>query len=110
VILIVVKFQVNPDRREEWLQITDEFTQAVRAEPGNRSFEWFPNAEDPNEFVLIEEFEGPEAGEVHVKSEHFRKAMARIPDVITQTPQIVNFDLPGDGWSELVELEKKSSA
>jgi hypothetical protein len=36
--------------------------------------------------------------------------MARIPDVITQTPQIVNFDLPGDGWSELVELEKKSSA
>ena len=30
-----------------------------------------------------------------------------IPDVLTRTPQIVNFDLPGDGWSELVELAKK---
>jgi quinol monooxygenase YgiN len=110
VILIVVKFQVLPDRRDEWLAITEEFTRAVRAEPGNRSFEWFPNAEDPNEFVLIEEFESPEAGEVHVKSDHFRNAMAQIPDVIAQTPQIVNFDLPGNGWSELVELEKKAGA
>jgi quinol monooxygenase YgiN len=110
VILIVVKFQVLPDRRDEWLAITEEFTRAVRAEPGNRSFEWFPNAEDPNEFVLIEEFESPEAGEVHVKSDHFTKAMAQIPDVIAQTPQIVNFDLPGDGWSELVELAKKPGA
>jgi quinol monooxygenase YgiN len=110
VILIVVKFQVNPDRREEWLEITSEFTQAVRAEPGNRSFEWFPSAENPNEFVLIEEFESAEAGDVHVKSDHFKTAMERIPDVLTQTPQIVNFDLPGDGWSELVELAKKPSA
>jgi hypothetical protein len=35
--------------------------------------------------------------------------MERIPDVLTRTPQIVNFDLPGDGWSELVELAKKPS-
>jgi quinol monooxygenase YgiN len=109
-ILIVVKFQVLPDRRDEWLAITDEFTQAVRAEPGNRSFEWFPNAENPNEFVLIEEFESPEAGEVHVKSDHFKTAMERIPDVLERTPQIVNFDLPGDGWSELVELAKHPGA
>jgi quinol monooxygenase YgiN len=108
-ILIVVKFQVRPDRREEWLEITDEFTRAVREEPGNRSFEFFSNDEHPNQFVLIEEFEGPEAGEVHVKSDHFKTAMQRIPDVITETPQIVNFDLPGDGWSELVELAKKPS-
>jgi quinol monooxygenase YgiN len=107
VILIVVKFQVDPDRREEWLEIIDEFTGAVRAEPGNRSFEWYPSAEDPNEFVLIEEFESPEAGAEHVNTDHFKTAMERIPDVLTRTPQIVNFDLPGDGWSELVELAKK---
>jgi quinol monooxygenase YgiN len=110
VILIVVKFQVLPDRRDEWLEITNEFTEAVRAEPGNRSFEWYTSADRPNEFVLIEEFEGPEAGAVHVQADHFKTAMARIPDVISETPQIVNFDLPGDGWSELVELAKKPSS
>ena len=105
-ILIVVKFQVNPDRREDWLAIMDEFTQATRQEPGNRSFEWFGNDENPTQFVLVEEFASPEAGQEHVSTEHFKTAMARIPDVITETPKIVHFDLPGEGWSELAELAK----
>ncbi|MDN5588440.1 MAG: putative quinol monooxygenase, partial [Brevibacterium aurantiacum] len=33
-IFIVVKFQVKPEKAEEWPQITKEFTEATRAEPG----------------------------------------------------------------------------
>ena len=32
-ILIVIKFQVLPDRREEWTTIMDECSAAVRAGP-----------------------------------------------------------------------------
>jgi quinol monooxygenase YgiN len=106
VILIVVKFQVRPDRRDDWLEIMDEFTRAVRQEPGNISFEYFGNDEHPNQFVLVEEFASPEAGEAHVKADHFKTAMERLPDVLAATPKIVNFDLPGEGWSELVELAR----
>ena len=70
-ILIVVKFQVLPDRRDEWTTIMDEYCAAVRAEPGSRSFEVFTNDETPDQFVLVEEFESQEAGEAHVKTEHF---------------------------------------
>jgi quinol monooxygenase YgiN len=105
-ILIVVKFQVRPDRREDWRAIMDEFTAATRQEAGNISFEWFGNTEHPDQFVLIEEFESPEAGDVHVKTDHFRTAMGRLPDMLAETPKIVHFDLPGEGWSELVELAR----
>lgn len=109
-IVIVVKFQVRPDRREDWLATTEEFTRAVRDEPGNVSFEWFTNEETPNQYVLIEQFASPEAGEAHVATEHFKTAMAQIPDLISETPKIIHMDLPGEGWSELVELAKKPSS
>jgi quinol monooxygenase YgiN len=109
VILIVVKFQVRPDRRRDWFELMDEFTEATRLEPGNIAFEVFGNSETPNQFVLIEEFESALAGESHVKSEHFKSAMARIPEVISETPRIVHLDLPGEVWSELVELATSPS-
>ena len=105
-ILIVVKFQVLPDRRDEWTTIMDEYCAAVRAEPGSRSFEVFTNDETPDQFVLVEEFESQEAGEAHVKTEHFASTMPRLKEVIAETPKIVYLDLPGDGWSEMGELKK----
>ncbi|OZM73068.1 antibiotic biosynthesis monooxygenase [Amycolatopsis antarctica] len=103
-ILIVVKFTVRPERTDEWLTLVDEFTTATRGEPGNVFFEWSKSVENPNEFVLVEAFESPEAGERHVKSEHFTTAMSWMPDVIAETPKIVNVETPGTGWGEMAEL------
>ena len=56
-ILICVKWKVKPEYADQWPEITKEFTEATRAEPGNRFFDWSRNIEDPNEYVLIEAFE-----------------------------------------------------
>lgn len=103
-IFIVVKFTIRPDRSEEWLTLIDDFTQATRQEPGNIFFDWARSVETPNQFVLLEAFESHEAGEAHVNSEHFKTAMGWIPDVISKTPEIVNVEVPGDGWSQMAEL------
>ncbi|MBQ6639853.1 MAG: antibiotic biosynthesis monooxygenase [Saccharopolyspora sp.] len=103
-IFIVVKFSIRPDRAEEWLTLVDEFTQATRAEPGNLFFDWARSVDDPNTFVLTEGFASQEAGSEHVNSEHFKTAMSWIPDVITKTPDIINTEVPGEGWSKMGEL------
>jgi quinol monooxygenase YgiN len=106
-IFIVVKFPVRPDRSEEWLALTADFTAATRAEPGNIMFEWSRSVEDPNEFVLIEGFQDGDAGAAHVGSAHFKEAMAVLPDAIAATPKIVNVEVLGDDWSVMAELKPR---
>jgi len=103
-IFIVVKFTVRPDRGDDWLALVEDFTQATRQEPGNIFFEWSRSVDTPHQFVLVEAFESREAGEAHVSSEHFKTAMAWMPDVISKTPEIVNVEVPGNGWGHMTEL------
>ncbi|GHC68022.1 antibiotic biosynthesis monooxygenase [Streptomyces sp. SCA3-4] len=106
-IFIVVKFTVRPERSEEWLDLVQDFTQATRDEPGNVFYEWSRSVDNPHQFVLVEAFASAEAGEVHVNSEHFKTAMAWMPDVIAETPQIINVEVPGTGWSAMAELSPR---
>ncbi|PZS39313.1 MAG: antibiotic biosynthesis monooxygenase, partial [Pseudonocardiales bacterium] len=76
----------------------------TRQEAGNIFFEWCRNVDDPHQFVLIEAFESHQAGEAHVNSEHFRTAMAWIPNVIVKTPEIVNVEVLQHGWVSMAEL------
>ncbi|PMC74734.1 MULTISPECIES: putative quinol monooxygenase [unclassified Brachybacterium] len=102
-ILINVKFPVKPEHADAWPEISREFTEASRAEPGNLWFEWSRSVEDPNTYVLIEAFTD-EGAEPHVKSEHFRTMQEEFPQYLTATPQIVSHQVEGDGWGPMSEL------
>ena len=93
-IFIVVKFSIRPDVAEQWLSRVAPFTSATRAEPGNIFFEWSRSVERPNQFVLIEAFRDRAAGEAHVRSEHFKAAMAWMPEAIAATPEIIHVEAP----------------
>ena len=107
VIFIVIKFPVRPDRSDKWLPLVADFTTATRAEPGNIFFEWSRSVDNPNQFVLVEAFRDRQAGEAHVNSDHFKTAMAWMPDAISDTPEIVNVKAPGDGWARMAELQPR---
>ncbi|MGH3692922.1 MAG: putative quinol monooxygenase [Pseudonocardiaceae bacterium] len=102
-IFIVVKFTIRPDRADEWLSLVEDFTQATRDEAGNIFFEWSRSIEVPNQFVLVEAF-ADGTGEAHVSSDHFKTAMAWMPEVIATKPEIVSVQVPQDGWGEMGEL------
>jgi quinol monooxygenase YgiN len=103
-ILIVVKFTVHPEHDADWLTLVGDFTEGTRAEPGNLFFEWSRSADTPNQFVLVEAFESGAAGQAHVNSDHFKKAMSWMPDVIATKPDIINAEIPNEGWSKMAEL------
>ena len=107
-IFIVVKFAVRPERSEDWLSLVDDFTQATRREPGNVFFEWSKSVDTPNQFVLVEAFASSAAGAAHVGSEHFKAAMEWMPELIAETPEIINVEVPGEGWSRMAELAPAS--
>ena len=108
-IFIVVKFSIRPEVAEQWLSRVAPFTAATRAEPGNVFFEWSRSAERPNQFVLLEAFKDRAAGEAHVNSEHFKAAMALMPDMIAARPEIIHVEVPGEGWSLMAELQPRTA-
>ena len=108
-IFIVVKFSIRPAAAEQWLSRVAPFTAATRAESGNVFFEWSRSVERPNQFVLIEAFRDRAAGEAHVRSDHFKEAMAWMPDVISATPEIIHVEVPGEGWSTMAELQPRTA-
>ena len=103
-IFITAKFQIQPEHADAWPQISRGFTEATRAEPGCLWFDWSRSIEDPAEYVLVEAFADGDAGAAHVQTDHFRAAQKELPPHLAETPRIVNFEVPGTGWSELGEL------
>lgn len=108
-IFIVVRWHVRPERSAEFLDLVGDFTSATRAEPGNLFFDWSRNVDDPHGFTLVEAFRDGEAGGAHVSSDHFRKAMSWLPEVIAEKPEIINVEVPGDGFGRMAELTPAGS-
>lgn len=103
-IFITARFRVRPEHAEQWPEISREFTEATRSEPGCLWFDWFRSVEDPTEYALVEAFRDADAGAAHVQSDHFRKAQQTLPPYLTETPRVINAEIPQDDWSALGEL------
>jgi quinol monooxygenase YgiN len=103
-IFITAKFRVLPEHADAWPEISREFTQACRAEPGCLWFDWSRSVDDPTEYVLVEAFRDEDAGAAHVQSGHFKAAQQWLPRHLAETPQIVNVTVPQDDWSPLGEM------
>ncbi|MEW1910885.1 putative quinol monooxygenase [Kitasatospora sp. NPDC085895] len=103
-ILINVKFTARREYADSWMARVDAFTRATREEPGNIFFEWSRSVDDPQVYVLLEAFADAEAGAAHVNSDHFKTAMAELPQAIAAKPQIIYVEAPVDGWGEMAEL------
>ncbi|MFL6154669.1 MAG: putative quinol monooxygenase [Marmoricola sp.] len=100
---IVVKFETKPEWTDRWMDLVADFTAATRAEPGNLFFEWSRSVENEHEFVVVEGFTDDGAGP-HVTSEHFKAAMASMPQALAATPKIISRQVEGDGWEAMGEL------
>jgi len=103
VILIVLKIQIRPDRRDVWLERIAKYTAAVRDEPGNLSFDVYESIDAPNEFSIVEGFASKQAGDAHVQTEHFKDFLVWFPTVIGTAPQIINTQV--DGWNRMSEFD-----
>ncbi|MFJ8313072.1 MULTISPECIES: putative quinol monooxygenase [unclassified Streptomyces] len=107
-IFIAVRFTVRPEHADDWPAIVDDFTRATRAEPGNLFYDWSRSLDDPNQYTLLEAFADSAAGAAHVDSEHFRAGMESMAGAIATTPEIINVEVPGQGWSKMAELSPKN--
>jgi quinol monooxygenase YgiN len=104
VIPIVVRHRVREEHATDFPRLVRDFTAATRAEPGTISFEWARSTDDPVVYFLVEAFRDAAAGAAHVSSSHFKTAIAQLPGLLAEPPEIIHADVPADGWSRMAEL------
>ena len=109
-IFIVVKWPVRPEYADDWSAIVADFTEGTRGEVGNLFFDWSRSLDDPNEWVLVEGFRDAEAGSNHVGSDHFKAAIALLPDYVSATPKIISETIAATGWNEMGEVRPRFQA
>ncbi|MEU8519940.1 putative quinol monooxygenase [Streptomyces sp. NBC_01216] len=105
-IFIAVRFTARPEYADSWLDRVADFTRATREEPGNLFFDWSRSVDDPNQFVLLEAFADAEAGAAHVASAHFEEGLRTMGEAIAVTPEIINAEVPQQGWGPMGELAR----
>jgi quinol monooxygenase YgiN len=104
-IFIVIRIDVRPDKREDFLAGIVRYCAQVRAEPGNLHFTCYANVEGGDEYVVVANYVDQAAGAAHVTSEHAQWFFGGLPSVVTRVPRIVYQELPrGAGWVEMGEV------
>ena len=108
-IFIVLKVDIRPETRDDWLAGVARYTADVRKEPGNLAFGCYESLDTPNQFSILEEFADSDAGAAHVATDHAKEFFAWFPSVITEVPKIIYQELDG-GWSEMAEVKPAGDA
>ncbi|MGI3782720.1 MAG: putative quinol monooxygenase, partial [Janthinobacterium lividum] len=99
----------RPEYADDWPAIVADFTEGTRGEVGNLFFDWSRSLDDPNEWVLVEGFRDGEAGANHVGSDHFRAAVAMLPDHVSAAPKIISETIDAAGWNEMGEVRPRQA-
>ncbi|HVY81883.1 MAG TPA: putative quinol monooxygenase [Steroidobacteraceae bacterium] len=80
---MVVKFRVKAGKNAEFEKAFREMQDGVRAhEPGNVYYDFFVDSNDPQLYVIVERYKDADAVAAHGKSEHAKKMIATIRDLM----------------------------
>ncbi|QLG47366.1 putative quinol monooxygenase [Natrinema halophilum] len=98
-IVISASFPVEPDRRDEALELIDELVTHSQSEDGVLDYRAATDVSDPNVVRFFEQYEDEDALDAHSQSDHFREFGAALPDLLAGEPTITRFDV--DSASEV---------
>jgi len=84
---IYVKFTCLPQKREAFIGKMKEtgILNAIRAEDGCRRYDYYLSEKDPNELLLIEQWETPQHQKNHIDQPHMVQMRTFKADYITDT-------------------------
>lgn len=70
-IIIHAFLQVNPDKRDKFLELVQPILTGSQAEPGNNYYILYEQTHQPNSFVILESWHDQAALDHHNQTPHF---------------------------------------
>lgn len=84
---IYVKFDCLPQKREPFIEKVKQtgILDAIRAEDGCIRYDYYLSEKDPNELLLIEQWESKRHQQIHIEQPHMANLREMKGDYITNT-------------------------
>ena len=82
-VILVVNFDVTPEKRAEFLGVMDTLVPASVAEAGCIQYELFNDANDINKFVLFEKWQDQAALDFHNATDHLETCGGKLGELCT---------------------------
>ena len=68
---IIATYDVSEGNGDKVAELLEGYVPRVMTEPGCIAFDVYRGVEDPNRFVLVEQYTGQEAVDAHIAADHF---------------------------------------
>jgi len=94
-LVIAGTIKVKPEMRAEAVKMAVDMMRATLAEAGCKAYRFSNDLEDPNTFLIFEEWEGDEALARHFQSAHMAKFNAAAPRLMAGAPSFNRYDVSG---------------
>lgn len=92
-IVLHASFPIDPDRRDEALELVDDLVDQSQEEDGMLEYRATTDVQEPNVVRFFERYEDADALESHTNTAHFQEFEAALPDLLAGEPEIVRFDV-----------------
>ena len=91
---MVVKFKVKAGQNEAFEKAFLDMQKSVKAnEPGNINYDFYRDSTDPQLYVIIERYKDAAAIAAHGKSDHGKKLIAALGDLMDGRPEAMRLVL-----------------
>jgi len=100
-IVLDAVFPIDPQKREEAIELFGAVAEASRAEDGVLDYRVAAGIDDENRFQFFERYEDEAAFAAHGESEHVERLGAELPDLLAGEPEVTRFDVDSASAVEL---------
>jgi quinol monooxygenase YgiN len=91
---MVVTFKVKPGKNEAFEKAFLDMQKSVKAnEPGNINYDFYHDSKDPQSYVIIERYKDAAAVTAHGQSDHGKKLIATLGDMLDGKPEAMRLVL-----------------
>ena len=90
---LLATITIQEGKNEEFEEAFLDLTELVRAnEPGTVLYALHRSPTNPQGYMVMEQFDSPEALDAHGKTDYFREANKRLADMVAAAPEIEILD------------------
>ena len=92
-VVVHATFPVDPEKREEALDLIGDLAEQSRSEDGVVDYRAGADVEDPNTVRFLKRDEDEAAFGAHAETGHFQAFEEALPDLLAGEPQVTRFDV-----------------